>query len=62
MGKSGFLVHPKAHEAYAATIVRVLQDRHLSKNMGQEARKYVEKYFDIATIAEQNIEFYKKMI
>ena len=61
-GKSGFLVHPNAHEAYAATIVRVLQDRHLSKNMGQEARKYVEKYFDIATIAEQNIEFYKKMI
>lgn len=61
-GKSGFLVHPKEHELYARTILELLNNKELSGTIGAEARNYIEKHFDIATIANQNIEFYKKMI
>lgn len=61
-GKSGFLVHPNEHTKYAQTIVKLLQNKELTNQIGTEARSYVEKHFDIDTIANQNIEFYKKMI
>lgn len=61
-GESGFLVHPKNHEEYAKKIVLILNDKELTHTIGINARKHVEKYFDIEKIAEENINFYKSLI
>lgn len=58
-GKSGFLVDPKNHKLYAERITLLLDDFNLRIKIGNEARKRVENYFNINTIANQNIDFYK---
>lgn len=61
-GKSGFLVHPSAHEEYALRIVQLLQDNELALEMGKQAREFVENQFGSQKIAKQNIDFYKTII
>ncbi|WP_163400269.1 glycosyltransferase family 4 protein [Flavobacterium fluviatile] len=61
-GKNGFLVHPANHKAFAQKISDFLEDELLSLKLAKAARDKVEKYFDIHVIANQNIEFYKKII
>jgi len=61
-GKSGFLVNPKDHDLYAERIIEFLEDENLCCSAGREARKKVEKYFDIEVLAKKNIDFYKTII
>lgn len=61
-GESGFLVHPKNHQGYAAKITSILNDNMLAKKLGDNARERVEKNFDIKKIAAENIAFYKSLI
>ena len=61
-GESGFLVHPKNHQEYAAKITSILNDNALAKKLGDNARERVEKKFDITKIAAENIAFYKSLI
>lgn len=61
-GESGFLVHPKNHEEFAERILRILSDKDLSRQMGNNARKRVESNFDIDKLAHQNLDFYKTVI
>ncbi len=61
-GESGYLVHPKAHDDFAAKIVDVLQDDFLYSTIGNKARKRVEAVFDIEKIAVQNSTFYKTIL
>lgn len=61
-GKSGFLVHPENHVEYASKICTILDDNLLAKHLGKEARQRVETFFDIDTIANENISFYKSLI
>lgn len=61
-GESGFLVHPKNHQGYAAKITSILNDNALAKKLGDNARERVEKNFDIKKIAAENIAFYKSLI
>ena len=61
-GESGFLVHPKNHQGYAAKITSILNDNVLARNLGDKARERVEKMFDIEKIAAENIAFYKSLI
>lgn len=61
-GESGFLVHPKNHQGYAAKITSILNDNALAKKLGDNARERVEKNFDIKKIAAENIAFYKSVI
>mgnify|MGYP001611410892 FL=1 len=61
-GESGFLVHPKNHQGYAAKITSILNDNMLAKKLGDNARERVEKNFDIKKIAAENIAFYKSVI
>ncbi len=58
-GKNGFLVDPKEYKLYAEKIILLLADKSLRVEIGNEARKRVENFFDINTIATQNIDFYK---
>ena len=61
-GESGFLVHPKNHQEYAAKITSILNDNALAKKLGDNARERVEKKFDITKIAAENIAFYESLI
>lgn len=61
-GESGFLVHPKNHQGYAAKITSILNDNMLAKKLGDNARERVEKKFEITKIAAENIAFYKSLI
>lgn len=61
-GESGFLVHPKNHQGYAAKITSILNDNALAKKLGDNARERVEMKFDIKKIAAENIAFYKSLI
>jgi len=61
-GESGFLVHPKNHEEYAARITTILKDDILYNRIGNNARQRVESLFDIEKIAEENIDFFNSVI
>lgn len=61
-GINGFLVHPSDINLYAERITTLLNDKTLCLNIGKEARKKIESTFDIDTIAETNIEYYKSVI
>jgi len=60
--KSGYLVHPSNHTEYASRIIQLLKDAELSKQVGQNARKYVKKHFDINKIVKKNIQLYQQII
>lgn len=61
-GKSGFLVHPAAHQEFADKIVQVLNDASFTATMGVHARTYVETHFDITNKVEENIRYYQHLI
>lgn len=61
-GNSGFLVHPSNHFEFASKIVTLLENNELAKEIGTNARKFVETKFDIQNIVKQNIELYQKII
>jgi glycosyltransferase involved in cell wall biosynthesis len=61
-GKSGFLVHPAAHQVFADKIVHVLNDASFTAKMGVHARNYVESHFDITNKVEENIKYYQHLI
>ena len=60
--ENGFLVNPKNHEDFAERINDFLGDEILRLKLGHAARNKVKECFDIHVIANQNIEFYKKII
>lgn len=60
-GKNGFLVNPKNHNLFANRIIEFLNNENLCLRAGKEARKKVEKSFDIKVLTKKNIEFYKKV-
>lgn len=60
--ESGFLVHPVDHTLYAQRIVELLQNESLCLKIGKQARERVEAKFDLNKLAEENIEFYQKII
>jgi L-malate glycosyltransferase len=61
-GESGYLVHPKNHQLYAQKINVLLADEALCFKIGANARKRVEKVFDIDKLAISTIEYYKTFI
>lgn len=61
-GVDGFLVHPSKIDAFSESILQLLNDENLCRNMGKAARKKVETQFDIKKIAEINIEYYNSII
>ena len=61
-GISGFLAHPSDHQEYADRILQLLADTSLRKNMERQAKERISSHFEIQLIANQNLNFYKKVI
>lgn len=61
-GINGFLVHPSDIEGYSKAILKLFKDPELSVTIGRAARKKTELSFDINSIADKNITFYKSVI
>lgn len=60
-GANGFLAHPSNHEDYVSTLLALFQDEKLCLQIGKNALKRVKERFDISTIVEENIHFYKSL-
>lgn len=60
-GINGYLVHPALIDDYAEKIINLLNDDKLSLQIGKEGKEKVEKTFDIDTIANVNIDYYKTL-
>jgi glycosyltransferase involved in cell wall biosynthesis len=58
-GETGYLVKPGDASDFASHVVKLLQNRDLRKNMGEEARKRVEKHFRMSDVASRYIEIYE---
>jgi len=61
-GMNGFLVPTKAPQIMAETILKLLNDGKLRKEIGEEARKTIEKYYTWDKIAANILEDYKKLL
>lgn len=60
--KNGFLVHPSNHDLYVDKIIKILEDKYLSLQIGRKVRRRVEKVFDIEKKCAENINFYQQVI
>jgi len=58
----GFLVHPKDHLEYAFKINLLLSNALLRKEFGISAREKTIRKFSISVVAQQSLEFYKRVI
>lgn len=61
-GISGFLAHPSNHQEYADKILLLLADSSLRENMERQAKERISTHFEINLVANQNLNFYKKII
>ena len=61
-GFNGYLVHPSNIELFSQRILHLFNDQDFCLKMGSAAREKVETTFDINTIAETNIAYYKTVI
>ncbi|PTX61492.1 glycosyltransferase involved in cell wall biosynthesis [Kordia periserrulae] len=61
-GETGFLVDPKSHKEFAEKINLLLTDVELASEMAKKAREVALERFDIANIANQNIQVYQSLI
>lgn len=61
-GISGFLAHPSNHQEYADKILQLLDDSSLRENMERQAKERISTHFEIHFVAQQNLNFYKKII
>ena len=60
--KSGFLVNPSDHREYSEKILALQNNPDLKREMGREARRRIDDFFDQKKIIHTNIEMYKSFI
>ncbi len=61
-GKTGILVKPGDIIELVDSIIKVLKDRELAKNLAIEARKKIEKEYSLVRMAEDTIKVYEDTI
>lgn len=61
-GVDGFLADPKKPKEFAKKIIDLIEDRHLTRQIGLNAMEKVSKRFDVQQKAAENIEYYKETI
>ncbi|MFH1854409.1 MAG: GT4 family glycosyltransferase PelF [Candidatus Omnitrophota bacterium] len=59
-GKTGLLVKPGDIMEMVDSIIRLLKDRHLARDMVIEARKKVEKEYSLTRMAEDTVKLYEE--
>ena len=60
-GETGLLVPPRDNQALAQAIEVLINDQELRYQMGKNARKFVEKKFDIRLITQKYLEIYRSL-
>jgi glycosyltransferase involved in cell wall biosynthesis len=58
---SGILIEPKNIDAFFKTCLKVLDNRELKDNLGNNARKRIEEEFSSPVQKERILEFYQKL-
>jgi glycosyltransferase involved in cell wall biosynthesis len=61
-GINGFLVNPKAHQAYAEKINILLENSSLRNQIGTAAKAKVQQKFSNEVVAQQSAAFYQEKI
>jgi glycosyltransferase involved in cell wall biosynthesis len=61
-GDSGVLVHVFDHKAFAESIISLLDDEPINKQLGKAARKAVEKSFSSKKCGEETYRIYKEVL
>jgi glycosyltransferase involved in cell wall biosynthesis len=61
-GVNGLLFNPGKRKELKDKIISVLADRERARSMGKEARKSVERSFDIHTIAARYMNVYHELL
>jgi len=61
-GKTGFVVPPRDSQALAEAVIRLLKDKRLRKEMGENAYNKLKNDFSWGRIAKRTIEVYEKAI
>ncbi len=59
---NGYLVHPTEIDLYSKRILHLLDDENQCLKIGEAARKKVETKFNIDTLVDKNISYYKRII
>jgi glycosyltransferase involved in cell wall biosynthesis len=61
-GYNGFLIEPKNVDELTNKLEQLLADKELRLTMGQNSRKYAEKYFDINTVIDSHLAIYQELL
>jgi glycosyltransferase involved in cell wall biosynthesis len=61
-GLNGLLVPPAETEPLLEALLRLSGDRRMAERLGAEARKTVERRYDINRVAEETLAFYDRLI
>ena len=61
-GENGILVPPKDHNALSKAILRLIQDKELSKKLGMSARKKVEQEFSVEKMVAETEKVYLSLL
>lgn len=61
-GYNGYLIQPKDVDALTEKLDLLLSDKDLRVKMGQNSRKYAEKYFDINVVIERHLNIYQELV
>ena len=61
-GETGFLVSPTSKEEIKETIIKLLNNPELRKEMGQIARKRFETHFSLPQMVQKYIEVYEEVV
>ena len=60
--KEGFLIHPKRHIRYAEKIQYLLKNKIIKNDLKESAAQKIKLKFSNKVVANQNLEFYQKVI
>ena len=61
-GKTGLLFEPENVHELAAAIVRVIEDKTLAVQLGQQAREFIKANYSAQQMVERTIKFYKQFL
>ena len=59
-GENGLLIDPSNTSEFADAMIKLLNDRQLSKGIGQAGGKTIQRHFSWESIAKRHISFYRK--
>jgi glycosyltransferase involved in cell wall biosynthesis len=60
--KEALLGNPSMHKQFASLIIQLLQDKAFGEELGNNAQKRVSIQFDNLVVAQQNIQYYNKIL